>query len=413
MPTEAGITPSKRTLASGPVPGDPFETGTWGTFGRQPLRYVTLALYSVCLCFSGAYLYKLARWTEAQGIGWIGPGVLRTILVIAGILLVIQLFRALLKRRFLHILFLLLIAGCFIPAYLTLHLPLERFHFLEYGILGVLIFWSLKPRRYFLQFYLLSLNILLVVSFFDEIFQGFVPERIYDIHDISINIFSGMIGILAVRMMDLEAPLPLHPHHREEHVAPDEPPPLIDLHIFGSDLFFVLPLLCILALNLFLIHAHEAKDFQGVWQDPLRKEYTLSLYEDGRVLVDFPWCKLFCRFDLEGNRLDGFRLSLGIYGDPEDLSPPCREALEGRFRIHRSKEDRFSLSRKDLGTFYRISEASGDVGSSESRGAFSEGIPSSSRRGKRSLENRSLYCRILPTPSGLIRRRVPALPVVR
>ena len=347
------ITRPEDVPVSGSAARGPYGSGSLARDEKQRLRYVALVLYSVCLCFSGAYLYKLARWTDTVGMGWIGPGTLRAILVIASILLCIQLIRALLKQRYLHILFLILIAGCFIPAYLNLHRPLERFHFLEYGILGVLIFWTFSPRRYSLQFYLLALNILLGVSFFDEIFQGFVPERIYDIKDIWINIFSGMIGLLSFRMMDLNAPLPLHPHHREEHVAPEEPHPLIDLHIFGFDLFFVLPLLCILGLNFILVHAREAEDFHGTWQNPSEKEYSLSLYEDGRALMDFPTCKFFCSFDLEGNLLDGYRISLWSDTDFKVLAPPCRKALGKSFPTHRDKTGRLSLTRKDLGTFYR------------------------------------------------------------
>jgi len=331
------------------------EAPSKGSSSERSIRPFILGFYCVCLLLSAAYLYRLARWTDSSGMGWLGPSVLKTLLVMAGLVLCIQFFRALLKRRFLHILFLALIVASFVPAYLNLHRPLERFHLLEYSILGILIFWTMAPKRYSIQFYLRALNILLVVSFLDEVCQGFVSERYYDIQDIWINIFSGTIGILAFRMMDLTAPLPLHPHYRDEHVATGEPPPLIDLHIFWSDLLLLIPLIVVLGTDSLLTQSITPESVQGIWKDREQKGYTLYLEEDNRVLVDFPLCILYGYYDLSGNALDGYRVSLSWGESPKQLAPPCRQAFERDLRIRKEEKGALLLYRKDTGTLRQVS----------------------------------------------------------
>lgn len=341
----------------------PSRQATFGETARHALyepaasnprfRTLILGIYCVCLLCSGAYLYRLAQWTQHAGIGWIGPSVLKFFLGLACLVLLVQFVRSLLKKRFLHILFLALIIVSFVPAYLNLHRPLERFHLLEYSLLGVLTFWKMAPRQYSIQFYLRALNVLLVVSFLDEVCQGFVPARYYDIHDIWINLFSGMIGILAFRMMDLDSPLPLHPHYRDEHVASEERAPLIDLHIFWSDLLLLIPLITILGLNALLTTSLTQQDIQGTWQDRDQKAYTLRLEEKNRLLVNFPFCKLYGTYGLEGNALDGYRVFLSGGMEAEKLPLPCKQAFEKVFRIVKGKAGELSLHREDLGTFYR------------------------------------------------------------
>ena len=316
-------------------------------------RYAIVAAYSALLCLSGAYLYRLARWMQTHGPDWIGPVVFGVLFSAGFVLLGVQVFRAVSRRRFLHLLLMLLILLSFFPAFVNLHRPLERFHLLEYGLLGALIFWARSPRRYSLQFYLGSLGYLLLLGFVDELLQGVVVGRYYDLQDVWINVFSGTIGILVMRMMDLNAPLPLHPRPRHEDAGPLRPAPLIDLHIYGRDLLYVLPVLLVLGTDLVLTRSLRLEDLRGDWCDDGRGIYALQIQPDHRSLLLSPDCKTTCRCDLEGNLLDGFRLALGDVGVPLDWSPPCKEAFRRRFRTGRDDAGNRYLEREGTGRLYR------------------------------------------------------------
>jgi len=156
---------------------------------RRRSRIVLLVAYCLVLYASAAYLYPLARWAQGAGHGWIAPGLTLAFVGLTGVAVATQVVRALSRKRTSHLLFLGVALVSFFPAYFNIERPLERFHFLEYSVLGALLFWVLAPQRYSLRFYLTSLNILLLISYGDEVIQGFVAGRFYDIHDIWINIF--------------------------------------------------------------------------------------------------------------------------------------------------------------------------------------------------------------------------------
>lgn len=65
-------------------------------------------------------------------------------------------------------------------------LPIERIHFVEYGILGW-ISWRAFGKGAFI--YVISIGIL------DELIQGVLPNRVFDFRDICMNLTGGGIGI--------------------------------------------------------------------------------------------------------------------------------------------------------------------------------------------------------------------------
>jgi len=315
-------------------------------------------LYCSTLFLSAAYLYRITKWLDSLGYSWLRPGILTVTLSIFGLLLVIQVVRVISEKRYVNLLFFIIIGLSFFPAYFNLERPLERFHLLQYSILGILVFRVLAPRRYSLQFYLLSLNILLLVAYTDEILQGFFADRVYDIQDIWINIFSGIIGILFLRVMDLNSPLSLHPKPRKEHAAPVNHFPLIDLHIYKTDVLFCIPIIVVLLANLVLISPFKIKDrISGQWFMPGEERYALSLAPDKKALVDFPCCKIISDYGIEGNLLDGFRLKLTGMAILEEEPPACRGFIrKKRYYLRFDQDDQLMIFAKGWGTFYKKPE---------------------------------------------------------
>ncbi len=79
--------------------------------------------------------------------------------------------------------------------------PAEATHLLEYGGLAVLLFY--KFRKHFAAvrsapLYLAAATLTLTVGILDEIYQGWLPNRYYDLNDIFTNASSGILGLVYV-----------------------------------------------------------------------------------------------------------------------------------------------------------------------------------------------------------------------
>ena len=70
--------------------------------------------------------------------------------------------------------------------------PAERIHFLEYGVLGVLIF---KATGKGTKQNIFAIILLFIIAVIDELIQYILPNRVGDIRDVVMNITGGIIGL--------------------------------------------------------------------------------------------------------------------------------------------------------------------------------------------------------------------------
>ena len=115
------------------------------------------------------------------------------ILIVGGafLALVYTLIFRLKIRSITNYFWLLLVAALYI--YFTIKLwdaPEEAVHFLEYGLLGFLLFRALKFHTKDVGIYFIAFFIGCLVGIFDEILQWIVPLRIWDIRDVGLNALS-------------------------------------------------------------------------------------------------------------------------------------------------------------------------------------------------------------------------------
>ena len=69
----------------------------------------------------------------------------------------------------------------------------ERLHFLEYGILGIIVFWAVGyPTGY--RLFLAFMGVV-AAGGVDEMIQYFLPNRYWDIRDIWFNALGGGLGL--------------------------------------------------------------------------------------------------------------------------------------------------------------------------------------------------------------------------
>ncbi|MFH1353275.1 MAG: VanZ family protein [bacterium] len=105
----------------------------------------------------------------------------------------------LLRRHFpfSRILIFLLVCSVFLIFIKNLKLPEERVHFLEYGLCGFL-FMDAAALKKWAGWRKVAIAVLLAVSagVIDELLQGILPSRVYDIRDIYFNSVAGIGGVV-------------------------------------------------------------------------------------------------------------------------------------------------------------------------------------------------------------------------
>lgn len=102
-------------------------------------------------------------------------------------------------QRWLIIFFVLLGYGISLE---LLHIPEERMHLLEYGFLSFLTYrmYRVKAtwrRAAFYAFFTVSF-----CGTLDEVIQHFLPNRVGDLRDVVINMWSGLLGLILVLVVD-------------------------------------------------------------------------------------------------------------------------------------------------------------------------------------------------------------------
>lgn len=83
--------------------------------------------------------------------------------------------------------------------------PEERIHFIEYGLLGGLAVRAFAHRLRGVALYAATSLFGLAIGTLDELYQGILPDRFYDVRDIMMNAAGSILGWVTLRFI-LRAP---------------------------------------------------------------------------------------------------------------------------------------------------------------------------------------------------------------
>ena len=91
--------------------------------------------------------------------------------------------------------FLLIISPLLLLTYFSLSLDVwvERIHFIEYAVLGLLISRAVNVRT--LHGIIATCCLITLIGVVDEIIQWFLPNRVGDMRDVTMNSFGGLSGL--------------------------------------------------------------------------------------------------------------------------------------------------------------------------------------------------------------------------
>ena len=97
--------------------------------------------------------------------------------------------------------FLLIISPLLLLTYLSLRLDVwvERIHFIEYAVLGILISRAVDVRT--LQGIIYTGCLITLIGAVDEIIQWFLPNRVGDMRDVFMNSVGGLSGLWLGRFL--------------------------------------------------------------------------------------------------------------------------------------------------------------------------------------------------------------------
>ena len=79
-----------------------------------------------------------------------------------------------------------------------LELPIERIHFIEYGILSIFVFRALRHNIKNKSIYLWSGIAVFGLGLIDEGIQYVLPNRVYETRDVIVNGVAGILGLFLI-----------------------------------------------------------------------------------------------------------------------------------------------------------------------------------------------------------------------
>lgn len=149
-------------------------------FRKRAGRWAIILLYTLLILATLPFARIVWDWI---GEGW-GYVMLIALYSIAG---------GFIYFRYRNMFILGLIILVVLAIFKIIPLPIERIHFIEYGVLGWLVWWASSKRKWSLA---ISMGYILTISVLDEVIQGILPNRVYDIRDIWMNVVGGSLGLV-------------------------------------------------------------------------------------------------------------------------------------------------------------------------------------------------------------------------
>jgi VanZ family protein len=190
------------------------------------------------------------------------------------------------------------------------NLTVDRIHFVEYGLLGLLCLRAVGPRYGPARRVAYGMVAVFAIGFLDEVVQGFLPIRYYALRDITIDLLAGLLPMLGLLW------LPLYPGESQEGegnetirggAAPKESLPSVRLR--RADIVAVVISLFLVAGLLWVGRVPwDLEPLYGVWErrNACGRIERMRIDRDGTLLwEDAAGGRALGRYRINGNRLDG------------------------------------------------------------------------------------------------------------
>ncbi len=158
------------------------------------MRIIVIVLYSAVLYLTVPFARDIERFLRTHNILTIGVS------LALGLFILIGAFGALRYTgfRLINVVVLSLIGLFYIRIVMQYRIMVERIHFIQYGILALLIYNSLSVSMTGFKKYLITLGLVTALGWGDELIQALLPERVYDLRDVFLNALAGALMLIVI-----------------------------------------------------------------------------------------------------------------------------------------------------------------------------------------------------------------------
>jgi hypothetical protein len=196
--------------------------------------------------------------------------------------------------------------------FLSTDLTVDRIHFVEYGVLGLLCFHATSPQHVWVRRAAYAMVAVFAIGFLDEFVQGILASRYYALRDVVIDLMAGFLPMLGLLWWPLA---PTGPEGRTRSVsAPSTAVP--SRRVRASDT-------CAFLMTSFLVFgafwvrgvSWDMEPLYGTWERENRCEQVerIRFGRDETVLwEDDAGGRARGRYRVRGNRLDGPLLEVEV-----------------------------------------------------------------------------------------------------
>lgn len=135
----------------------------------------------------------------SETTGGLNSFLVAVVLVVLALYMVFYLIAA--KKTISSFLWLPLLITFYVLALRMIELPIERIHFIEYGLLSILVFKALRHSIQNKSVYAWAALIAFLFGCIDEGIQYFLPNRSFDIKDITVNAVAAFFGLALLALV--------------------------------------------------------------------------------------------------------------------------------------------------------------------------------------------------------------------
>ena len=176
-------------------------------FSSPAKAWSAVAVYTIFLYSTLTLAYDLYMRLYRQ-IGESSMSMLMGVLyVLLGLILFVFMFFYIPRKFITYAAFMLI---CFSAGFClaSLEVPAKRFHFLQYGVLTLLIFDAMRFRFSGYSLYVWTLAIVTLIGAGDEVLQGLLPKRTFAVVDIAENSTAGLLTLAFIGFVITEENYP-------------------------------------------------------------------------------------------------------------------------------------------------------------------------------------------------------------
>jgi hypothetical protein len=224
------------------------------------------------------------------------------------------------------------------------NLTVDRIHFIEYGILGLLCFRAVGPVDPIRRRVAYAMVAVFTVTALDEGIQGVLPRRYFDIRDVVIDLLAGLLPVFGLLFLPLSSKGAAKRVEPAAQAGSRSPKPSRSFRAADANAFL---LVLILLLGVLWVDrvSWDLDPLYGNWE----RENACGSIERMRVEKDgtVAWeqaaggaARGFYR--VRGNRLDGPLLEVSVL-EAQGSNPCSWRAGEVRVRYFRAERERLTF----------------------------------------------------------------------